>query len=143
MAEVHIVDIDGEQWDMKDLPLTNKVAALENVTIPELKNNTVKMVGIKTKPQNEGLNDYYTVLFPIQNILSRIKPNSNVILSVTHLNTNNAQTLFYDGTDFTPPQQTLGPDIFYYQRDYFILYVSKYTVSLDTDVIMTLLYTEQ
>lgn len=29
MAEVHIVDIDGEQWDMKDLPLTQRVANLE------------------------------------------------------------------------------------------------------------------
>lgn len=29
MAEVHIVDIDGEQWDIKDLPLTERVAALE------------------------------------------------------------------------------------------------------------------
>lgn len=29
MAEVHIVDIDGEQWDMKDLPLTARVSALE------------------------------------------------------------------------------------------------------------------
>lgn len=28
MAEVHIVDIDGEQWDMKDQPLTERVAAL-------------------------------------------------------------------------------------------------------------------
>lgn len=29
MAEVHIVDIDGEQWDIKDLPLTDRVANLE------------------------------------------------------------------------------------------------------------------
>lgn len=29
MAEVHIVDIDGEQWDIKDQPLTTRVAALE------------------------------------------------------------------------------------------------------------------
>ena len=29
MAEVHIVDIDGEQWDIKDLPLTQRVAILE------------------------------------------------------------------------------------------------------------------
>ena len=36
MAEVHIVDIDGEQWDMKDLPLTERVAALET-EIPKLK----------------------------------------------------------------------------------------------------------
>ena len=30
MAEVHIVDIDGEQWDIKDLPLTTRVATLES-----------------------------------------------------------------------------------------------------------------
>lgn len=30
MAEVHIVDIDGEQWDIKDLPLTSRVAILED-----------------------------------------------------------------------------------------------------------------
>lgn len=29
MAEVHIVDIQGEQWDIKDLPLTARVAILE------------------------------------------------------------------------------------------------------------------
>ena len=29
MAEVHIVDIDGEQWDIKDLSLTQRVALLE------------------------------------------------------------------------------------------------------------------
>ena len=29
MAEVHIVDIDGEQWNIKDLPLTARVATLE------------------------------------------------------------------------------------------------------------------
>lgn len=29
MAEVHIVDIDGEQWDIKDLPLTQKMQRIE------------------------------------------------------------------------------------------------------------------
>lgn len=29
MEEVHIVDIAGEQWDIKDLPLTQKVLLLE------------------------------------------------------------------------------------------------------------------
>lgn len=29
MAEVHIVDIDGEQWNIKDQPLTQRVATLE------------------------------------------------------------------------------------------------------------------
>lgn len=29
MAEVHIVDIDGEQWDIKDLPLTQKVGDIQ------------------------------------------------------------------------------------------------------------------
>lgn len=32
MAEVHIVDIAGEQWDIKDLPLTQRVAILETLT---------------------------------------------------------------------------------------------------------------
>lgn len=31
MAEVHIVDIDGEQWDIKDLPLTGRVTKLEEI----------------------------------------------------------------------------------------------------------------
>lgn len=31
MAEVHIVDIDGEQWDIKDQPLTARVAKLEEL----------------------------------------------------------------------------------------------------------------
>lgn len=32
MAEVHIVDIDGEQWDIKDQSLTTRVAVLETLT---------------------------------------------------------------------------------------------------------------
>lgn len=32
MPEVHIVDIDGEQWDMKDMPLTARVENLEAKT---------------------------------------------------------------------------------------------------------------
>lgn len=32
MAEVHIVDIDGEQWNIKDKPLTTRVDALEERT---------------------------------------------------------------------------------------------------------------
>lgn len=36
MAEVHIVDIDGEQWNIKDLPLTQRVAILETATQEEL-----------------------------------------------------------------------------------------------------------
>lgn len=32
MAEVHIVDIDGEQWNIKDLPLTERVAVLEELS---------------------------------------------------------------------------------------------------------------
>lgn len=32
MAEVHIVDIDGERWDIKDLPLTTKINLLGDTT---------------------------------------------------------------------------------------------------------------
>lgn len=31
MAEVHIVDIDGERWDIKDSPLTKRVINLEDI----------------------------------------------------------------------------------------------------------------
>lgn len=56
MAEVHIVDIDGEQWDIKDSPLTSRVAALETKTTVEIvrkideeafKMNLVKINGEK------------------------------------------------------------------------------------------------
>lgn len=44
MAEVHIVDIDGEQWDIKDLPLTARVAALEEaVTVKDLPDVPINM----------------------------------------------------------------------------------------------------
>ena len=39
MAEVHIVDIDGEQWDIKDMPLTRRVAILEQLLTVETKGN--------------------------------------------------------------------------------------------------------
>lgn len=37
MAEVHIIDIDGEQWDIKDMPLTRRVAILEQLLTTETK----------------------------------------------------------------------------------------------------------
>ena len=37
MAEVHIVDIDGEQWNIKDSPLTTRVALLEQLLTTETK----------------------------------------------------------------------------------------------------------
>lgn len=42
MAEVHIVDIDGEQWDIKDLPLTTRVAALEEKTAKNFEYSTTE-----------------------------------------------------------------------------------------------------
>lgn len=40
MAEVHIIDIDGERWDIKDSPLTERVTTLEDIIsvkgLPEL-----------------------------------------------------------------------------------------------------------
>lgn len=42
MAEVHIVDIDGEQWDMKDLPLTQRVAAFEEKTTNNFEYSTTE-----------------------------------------------------------------------------------------------------
>lgn len=39
MAEVYIVDIDGEQWDIKDMPLTRRVAILEQLLTVETKGN--------------------------------------------------------------------------------------------------------
>lgn len=39
MAEVSIVDIDGEQWDIKDMPLTRRVAILEQLLTVETKGN--------------------------------------------------------------------------------------------------------
>lgn len=39
MAEVHIVDIDGEQWDIKDIQLTGRVATLEQLLTVETKGN--------------------------------------------------------------------------------------------------------
>lgn len=39
MAEVYIVDIDGEQWDIKDMPLAKRVAILEQLLTVETKGN--------------------------------------------------------------------------------------------------------
>lgn len=41
MAEVHIVDIDGEQWDIKDMPLNKRVEILEQLLTVETKENEV------------------------------------------------------------------------------------------------------
>lgn len=44
MAEVHIVDIDGERWDIKDLPLTQHVATLEDaISVKKLPNVPITM----------------------------------------------------------------------------------------------------
>lgn len=42
MAEVHIVDIDGEQWDIKDLPLTTRVENLEAKTAKNFEYSTTE-----------------------------------------------------------------------------------------------------
>ena len=42
MAEVHIVDIQGEQWDIKDLPLTERVAVLESKTAKNFEYSTTE-----------------------------------------------------------------------------------------------------
>lgn len=42
MAEVHIVDIDGEQWDIKDLPLTTRVENLETKTAKNFEYSTTE-----------------------------------------------------------------------------------------------------
>ena len=48
MAEVHIVDIDGEQWDIKDLPLTqrfnNIISNYNNVVITKPFNTSQNVV---------------------------------------------------------------------------------------------------
>lgn len=59
MAEVHIVDIDGEQWDIKDLPLTTKVALLEQLLTTETKET-------ETIELNTGVTAY---LHRIENIV--------------------------------------------------------------------------
>lgn len=42
MTEVHIVDIDGEQWDIKDLPLTTRVENLEAKTAKNFEYSTTE-----------------------------------------------------------------------------------------------------
>jgi len=42
MAEVHIVDIDGEQWNIKDLPLTTRVENLEAKTAKNFEYSTTE-----------------------------------------------------------------------------------------------------
>ena len=63
MAEVHIVDIDGEQWDIKDRPLTQRVANLE--TNIDTKSNEIKvaLIGEIIKSVSQG-NSYHTI--PVQ-----------------------------------------------------------------------------
>lgn len=60
MAEVHIIDIDGEQWDIKDLPLTQRVITLEEDNV-EIKNNISDLQNdkknIKAESFNGNLND--------------------------------------------------------------------------------------
>lgn len=64
MAEVHIVDIDGERWDIKDLPLSEKV----NLLGDELK---IKAIGESYKnPKNnifrgKCLNGDVNIQYPI------------------------------------------------------------------------------
>lgn len=81
MAEIHIVDIDGEQWDIKDLPLTAKVGLLEElhkdygnigvdgaIVFCEKNGNVVSFQGEKTFQME--LNRIYQIA-PIPNDLPR------------------------------------------------------------------------
>lgn len=61
MAEVHIVDIDGERWDIKDLQLTERVAALEDaISVKKLQSVYINMAsGYSTKIRSAG--NHYSV----------------------------------------------------------------------------------
>lgn len=67
MAEVHIVDIDGEQWDIKDLPLTQRVTTLEEDNV-EIKNNISDLQNdkknIRAESFNGNLNDLSSTNIP-------------------------------------------------------------------------------
>lgn len=59
MPEVHIVDIDGEQWDMKDLPLTQRVAALEEaITVKDLPDVEINMQSGYTATEKRAFEHY-------------------------------------------------------------------------------------
>lgn len=67
MAEVHIVDIDGEQWDIKDLPLTQRVAILEK-SISELKSfNTQSGSGFYRNVGDKKIEVFYK--FSLKNVV--------------------------------------------------------------------------
>lgn len=61
MAEVHIVDIDGERWDIKDLSLTERVAVLEDaISVKMLPNVPINMAsGYSTKVRSAS--NHYSV----------------------------------------------------------------------------------
>ena len=61
MAEVHIVDIDGEQWDIKDLPLTERVAALENNQTPEVLSDVAITLNSGYSAVTARLNNHYKI----------------------------------------------------------------------------------
>ena len=76
MADVRIIDIDGSQWNMKDLPLTQKVSVLAQEMSEQVKNitneitsldnaikggaiivvQTIGLAGIYTKVDGFGIN---------------------------------------------------------------------------------------
>lgn len=59
MAEVHIVDIDGEQWDIKDSPLTARVATLEDkVSTKDEQDIVINMLPGYTASVNHIFNHY-------------------------------------------------------------------------------------
>lgn len=59
MAEVHIVDIDGERWDMKDLPLTQRVTILEEaMTVKDLPDVVINMQPGYTAAEKQAFEHY-------------------------------------------------------------------------------------
>lgn len=99
MAEVHIVDIDGEQWDIKDSPLTARVAALEEaVSTKDLQNIELNM-----KP------DYTAVISTIYNHYSVGKIHF-MSIRLQHLAGNNigtSSTALFGSINIRPKKDTV------------------------------------
>lgn len=81
MAEVHIVDIDGEQWDIKDLPLTERVANLET----DVSTNTEQINSIKNEmyylKRKEFLSNRNEILYlKIENLFPNETRRNNIFV---------------------------------------------------------------
>lgn len=118
MAEVHIIDIDSERWDIKDLSLTERVATLEEKLVTkELPQISIRLktgyTAVATSASaHYGFSKIHFIYFYFNNLKgSNIGSSSSAIVASVDLHPKmNTYFFMSDGTSGKTLRCSLSPN---------------------------------